>query len=136
MKILRGGIAALATTVVLAGCAPDEFKPSPGFDGFLDLIGQECYPDTIGPTLVRQWAQGFGPGGSGAGFMDATSKLYYGKMDPVTYRKFVTAFSDNGTATNKAIDCIIGKLPAVRPGVGGATGVPAGRDGVPPPPSR
>jgi len=50
----------------------------------------------------------------------------------VSYRKFVTAFTDNGTATNRGIDCIIGKLPAARPG----TGVPAGRDGVPPPPSR
>ncbi len=134
MNTNRRPLAAIAVAALIAGCAPDEFRPSPGYDGFLDLIGQECYPDTIGPTLVRQWARGSGPGGSGAGFMDATSKLYYGQMDPVTYRKFVTAFSDNGAATNKAIDCIISKLPASRPGTPG--GIPAGRDGVPPPPSR
>jgi hypothetical protein len=135
MSTHRRTLAAVAAATLVAACAPDEFKPSPGFDGFLDLVGQECYPDTIGGVLVKQLAQGFGPGGgSGAGFIDATSNLYYGKMTPFAYRQFVTAFSDNGTATNKAIDCIIGKLPAVRPGVGGATGVPAGRDGVPPPP--
>lgn len=134
----RCTLAAVAAAALVAACAPDEFKPSPGFDGFLDLVGRECYPDTIGGVLVRQLAQGFGPSGSntGAGFLDATSSLYYGKMSPATYRASITAFSDNGTATNKAIDCIVGKLPAVRPGVGGATGVPAGRDGVPPPPSR
>ncbi|MGH6954812.1 MAG: hypothetical protein ACREGL_11550, partial [Alphaproteobacteria bacterium] len=94
----RCRIAALATAALLAGCAPDEFKPAPGFDGFLDRIGQVCYPDTIGPTLVRQLAQGYAPGGGGAGFMDATSNLYYGKMTPFAYRQFVVAFSDNGTA--------------------------------------
>jgi hypothetical protein len=131
----RSRIATVAVAALVAGCAPDEFRPSPGFDGFLDLIGQECYPDTIGPTLVRQWAQGYGPGGGGAGFMDATSSLYYGKMSPATYRASITAFTDNGAATNKAIDCVIRHLPANRPGAPG-TGVPAGRDGVPPPPSR
>ena len=133
----RCRIIAVAAASLVAACAPDQFKPSPGFDGFLDRVGRECYPDTIGPVLVRQWAQGYGPGGgSGAGFIDATSSLYFGKWTSTQYRQFITAMSDNGAATNKAIDCIIGKLPDVRPGAGGATGVPAGRDGVPPPPSR
>jgi len=128
--------AAVAAAVLLSACAPDEFKSSPGYDGFLDRIGQVCYPDTIGPTLVREWAQGRAPGGgsAGSGFLDATSKLYYGKMDPVTYRKFVTAFTDNGAATNKAISCIIAQLPATPPGAARDGGIPAGRDGVPPPP--
>lgn len=134
MRTNRRTLAAIAAATLVAACAPDEFKPAPGFDGFLDLVGRECYPDTIGGVLVKQLAQGFAPGGGGAGFLDATSALYYGKMSPSRYRASITAFSDNGTATNKAIDCIISKLPAVRPGVGGATGVPAGRDGVPPPP--
>jgi hypothetical protein len=134
MSTNRRTLAAIAAATLLAACAPDEFKPSPGFDGFLDRVGRECYPDTIGPILVRQWAQGLGPGGgSGAGFMDATSALYYGKMSPATYRASITTFTDNGTATNKGIDCIISKLPAARPGTPG--GMPAGRDGVPPPPS-
>jgi hypothetical protein len=135
MKNRRYRTIAVAAAALVAACAPDEFKPSPGFDGFLDRVGRECYPDTIGGVLVRQLAQGFGPGGgSGAGFIDATSSLYFGKWTSTQYRQFITGMSDNGTATNKAIDCIVGKLPATRPGVGGATGVPAGRDGVPPPP--
>jgi len=130
MRINRP-LAALAAALLLAASEAGASRPSPGFDAFLDRIGQVCYPDTIGPTLVREWAQGRGPGGgsAGSGFLDATSKLYSGRMDRVTYRKFVTAFTDNGKATNKAIDCIIGELPARPP-----TGVPAGRDGVPPPP--
>jgi hypothetical protein len=128
---VRCRIAAVAATAALvAGCAPDEFRSSPGYDGFLDRIGRVCYPDTIGPTLVMEWAQGRGPGGSGAGFLDATSSLYYGKWTPTQYRQFVTAMSDNGAATNKAIDCIIGQVPAKPAGAG----IPAGRDGVPPPP--
>ena len=126
-------IAALAAAALLAACAPDDFKPAPGFDGFLDLVGRECYPDTIGSVLVRQLAQGFGPGGgSGAGFIDATSSLYFRKWTPFQYRQFVTGMTDNGTATNKAIDCIVGKLPETRPGTPASP--PAGRDGVPPPP--
>ena len=136
MTITRRGIAALATATLLAGCAPDSFKPAPGYDGFLDRIGQVCYPDTIGPTLVREWAKGNAPDPSGSeGFLDATSKLYYGRMTPSAYRQFVTAFTDNGRATNKAIDCIIANLPAGQPGAASG-GMPAGRDGVPPPPSR
>ena len=133
MKKHRYRTIAVAAAALIAACAPDEFKPSPGFDGFLDLAGRECHPDTIGGVLVRQLAQGFGPGGgSGAGFIDATSSLYFGKWTTVQYRQFVTGMTDNGTATNKAIDCIISKLPAQRPGAAG--GMPAGRDGVPPPP--
>lgn len=116
----------------LAACTPDQFGPAPGFNGFLDRIGQVCYPDTIGPTLVREWAQGRGPGGGGSGFLNATSNLYFGKWTALQYRQFITAMADNGAATNKAIDCILGELPP-RPA---GTGVPAGRDAVPPPPSR
>jgi len=132
----RPRFTALAAAVLAAACTPDQFRPSPGYDGFLDRVGQVCYPDTIGPTLVREWAKGNAPDPSGSeGFLDATSKLYYGKMTPFAYRQFLTGFVDNSAATNKAIDCIVANLPADRPGGAGA-GVPAGRDGVPPPPSR
>jgi hypothetical protein len=131
----RRHLAALAATTLVAACAPDHFRASPGFDGFLERVGQVCYPDTIGGVLVRQLAQGFGPAerGHGAGFINATSSLYYGKWTPAQFRGAVTAFSDNSSATNKAIDCVVANLP---PSSGG-TGVPAGRDPVhPPPPAR
>jgi hypothetical protein len=123
--------AAMAAAALVAGCAPDDFKPSPGYDGFLDMVGQVCYPDTIGGVLVKQLAYG----NTSAGFLDATSKLYYGQMTPFAYREFVTAFSDNGTATNKAIDCIVKNLPANRAGAPGG-GMPGGggQGSVPPPP--
>ena len=124
MKDRNARVAALAAAALIGGCAPDAWKPAPGYDGFLDLIAQQCYPDTIGGVLVRQLVNNV----SSAGFLDATSRLYYGKMDALAYRQFVTAFSDNGTATNKAIDCILGHLPADRPRTPGGPSVP-------PPPS-
>jgi hypothetical protein len=111
MKSASVRIAVLAAATLVGGCAPDAWKPAPGYDAFLDLIGRKCYPDTIGGVFVKDLA-----GGSvSASFLDATSRLYYGKMDAVAYRQFVTAFSDNGTATNKAIDCILNHLPSTRP---------------------
>jgi len=95
MSTNRRTLAAIAAAALVSACAPDEFKPSPGFDGFLDRVGRECYPDTIGSILVRQWAQGYGPGGgSGAGFIDATSSLYFGKWTSLQYRQFVTAMKE------------------------------------------
>jgi len=116
-------IAALAMATLIGGCAPDAWKPAPGYDSFLDLISRQCYPDTIGGVLVRELASGQ----VSAGFLDATSRLYFGKMDARAYRQFVVAFSDNGAATNKAIDCILQHLPADRPRSAGVPGV------VPPP---
>jgi hypothetical protein len=111
MKSVSVRIAVLAAATFVGGCAPDAWKPAPDYDAFLDLIGRKCYPDTIGGVFVKDLA-----GGSvSASFLDATSRLYYGKMDAVAYRQFVTAFSDNGTATNKAIDCILNHLPSTRP---------------------
>jgi hypothetical protein len=132
----RHRIATVATAALLASCAPDEFKPSPGYDGFLDLIGQVCYPDTINGVLVRELAKGYASASAAAGFLDWTSDLYYGKLSPENYRKNILAFSSGGTATNKAIDCIIANLPGARPAAGGRPGGGMSRDGVPPPPPQ
>lgn len=126
----RGVIFLFAT--LIGGCAADEFKRSPGYDGFLDLIAQKCYPDTIGQYLVRDLASG----NLSAGFLDATSSLYYGKMDPTAYRQFVTGFSDNGVETNKAIDCILKYLPVDRPRYPGGRPVEVTPNYVPPPPPQ
>jgi hypothetical protein len=132
MKSVSVRIAALAFATLVGGCAPDAWKPAPGYDAFLELIGQKCYSDTIGRVFVRDLAVG----NVSASFLDATSRLYYGRMDGVAYRQFVTAFSDNSSATNKAIDCILNHLPSARPqSPGGAPGVTP-RDAVPPPSSR
>lgn len=134
MTVRRCRIAAVATAALIAACAPDEYKPSPGYDGFLDLIGHVCYPDTIGGVLVKELAQGNASGDVASGFLDWTSDLYYGKLSPEGYRQNILAFTSGGAATNKGIDCVIANLPGARPG---ALGRPAGgmsRDGVPPPP--
>ena len=100
----------LAAGMFVAGCAPDTVGPAPGYDGFLDVISQKCYPKTIGGRQISGLVMNGAPP-----FLDATSRLYYGKIDGDNYRSLVTAFSDNGSQTNDAIDCIIGQLPPTRP---------------------
>jgi len=53
MNANRRLFAAIVAATLVTACAPDEFKASPGFDGYLDLIGQECYPNTIGGVLIK-----------------------------------------------------------------------------------
>jgi len=130
----RRFIAAVAGAALLASCAPDEFKPSPGYDGFLDLISRVCYPQTIGGILVKELAQGNASGGIASGFLDWTSDLYYGKLSPEGYRQNILAFTSGGTATNKGIDCVIANLPGSRPAAAPRPGGGMSRDGVPPPP--
>jgi len=136
MTMHRYRIATVAAAALIAACAPDEFKPSPGYDGFLDLIGRVCYPDTIGGVLVKELAQGNASGDVAAGFLDWTSDLYYGKLSPEGYRRNILAFTSGGTATNKGIDCVIANLPGARPAATGRPGGGMSRDGVPPPPSQ
>lgn len=134
MPIARRMLAAVGAAAAVAGCAPDAWNAQPGFDGFLNQIGQQCYPMRIGMTLVSDLVDNPAPY-----FIDETSRLYYGKISAANYRSAITSFSDNSAATNKAIDCILSKLPSAPPAAPGMTpfGRPGGAalgDGVPPPP--
>ena len=95
-----------AAAMLAAGCAPDAFGPAPGYDGFLTLISQQCYPKTIAGQQIAALVEAPMPP-----FIDATSRLYYGKIDADAYRNLVVAFSDNTRATSDAIDCIVAHLP-------------------------
>jgi hypothetical protein len=77
MSTNRRTLAAIAAATLLAACAPDEFKPHPASTASSTWSGG-VLPDTIGPTLVRQWAQGCGPGGGGP-VSWTRPRLYYGR---------------------------------------------------------
>ena len=100
----------LAAAMFVAGCAPDAFRPSPGYDAFLRVISQECFPRSIGGQQISRLVTHGSPP-----FLNATSRLYHGQIDGGTYRNLITAFSDNSRQTNDAIDCIIGNLPPAQP---------------------
>ena len=121
--------AALATAGLVAGCAPDAWNAQPGYGQFLNQITQKCYPKRIGMALISDLVDNSSPY-----FMDETSRLYYGKIDAASYRNALTSFSDNSSATNEGIDCILGYLPSTPPPAPGMTPFSRPSDGVPPPP--
>jgi hypothetical protein len=98
---------ALSLTIIiaaagLAACAPDAWKPDPGFDGWTNRITQECYPRSIGGAQFTQLFMN-------SSFLDSTSRLYFGKIDRQQYTDVINSFypGDN----KAALDCIFAKLP-------------------------
>lgn len=92
----------VVATAAIAACAPDAWKPAPGFDGWTNRITQECYPRTIGDA---QFTALFNQ----PSFLDLTSRLYFGKIDRHQYTDQVNSFypGDN----RAALDCMFAKLP-------------------------
>ena len=126
-------IAALATTVALAACAPDAWKPAPGFDGFLTQVQNACYYQRIGMVNVGDMLSN--PGNmQSVYFTDQTSRLYYGKITRDSWTSGVTAFIQ-GRASDPGVQCVLDQLDKAQ-----AAQVPpppsSGPASVPPPPAR
>jgi len=107
-------LATLAHSLLLSGCATDSWSnvQATGFNGFLKTIQVQCSPLLLGRQEMSSALQ------AGAGddnynyFLDQTSKLYYQKIGPGGYSESLTAFF--GTGYDRAINCVIAKLPAAR----------------------
>jgi hypothetical protein len=116
----------LATS--LSGCAPGAWNEQSDSDVFFNAIENAC-PQRIGGFEISTLEN------NNASFLDVTSRLYYGKIDPAGYREFVTAFSDSSAETNQAIDCIIAHLPeAPAPAPSLLPDMANARNDAPPPP--
>jgi hypothetical protein len=104
---------AIVLPVVLSGCAPDAWTSvqATGFNGYLKTIQVQCSPLLLGGQDMS-WALQTGAGDNNYNyFLDQTSKLYYRKISPSGYGESLTAFF--GAGYDRAIDCVIAKLPAV-----------------------
>lgn len=100
--------AAVAAAATLAACAPDAWKPAPGFDGFLNQVQNACYYQRIG--LVNVGDMLINPGNMQAGyFIDETSRLYYGKITRDSWTSAVTAFIQ-GRASDPGVQCVLEQL--------------------------
>jgi hypothetical protein len=116
-------IAAPITAAAIAGCAPDAWKPSPGFDGFLDQVQKACYYRPIGVVNVGDMLTN--PGNMQSSyFIDQTSRLYFGKISRDAWVSGVTAFIQ-GRADDPGVRCVLAELDKAQ-----ASQVP------PPPPAR
>lgn len=112
----------------LGGCAPGAWNEQSDTDRFFNVIENAC-PQRIGGFEISALDN------NNASFLDLTSRLYYGKIDPAGYREMVTSFSDSSAETNQAIDCIIAHLPNTPPPAPGLLpGVGTTSSAAPPPP--
>jgi len=111
---LRTTCATLLAVTCLQACAPDAYSnvKATGFNGYLKTIQVQCSPLLLGGQDMS-WALQAGAGDNNyAYFLDQTSRLYYQKIGPSGYAESLTAFF--GAGYDRAINCIIAKLPAER----------------------
>jgi hypothetical protein len=100
--------AALCAIAFLAACAPDAWKPSPGYEGFLNQVQNACYYQRIG--LVNVGDMLTNPGSTQAGyFIDETSRLYFGKITRGNWTSAVTAFMQ-GRSDDPGVRCVLEQL--------------------------
>jgi hypothetical protein len=108
------GYAAVAMMFLLSGCAPESWSnaKATGFNGYLQTIQVQCSPLLLGGQEMS-WALQTGAGDNNYNyFLDQTSKLYYQQIGPSGYSESLTAFF--GAGHDRAINCVIAKLPAER----------------------
>jgi hypothetical protein len=114
---------ALLATLAIAACAPDAWKPAPGYDGFLTQVQNACYYQRIGMANVGDIVTN--PGNMNSiYFIDQTSRLYFGKITRDSWTSGVTAFLQ-GRADDPGVQCVLQQLDKAQ-----AAQVP------PPPPSK
>ena len=100
--------AAFSATATLAACAPDAWKPAPGYDGFLNQVQNACYYQRIGMVNVGDMLSN--PGNmQSVYFMDETSRLYFGKISRENWTSAVTAFIQ-GRASDPGVQCVLDQL--------------------------
>jgi len=114
---VRIALAAMLAAAV-AGCAPDSVRSvdATGFNAYLAKLGQVCQPLLIGSADVGEWIRMNTVGNDNYDyFVDATSKLYYNRLTPESYRQAVVGFLGSGKVDDRAFDCIFRNLPPNRP---------------------
>lgn len=110
--------------LALAGCAPDAWRPDPGYNAFLNQVQSQCPNFRIGQA-------GSDVLFADARFLDDTSRLYHGTMPPGAWKismqgLYMARPGDAGMA------CLLSKLPATPPP---APGLPVGVKPIPDSPS-
>jgi len=97
--------------LALAACAPDAMnnRAATGFDGYVNTLQRACAPLQLGAYQLADPLMGGAGGNSYDYWLDQTSRLYYRRIDPATYRESLNAFF--GAGNDRTIDCIVRNLP-------------------------
>jgi hypothetical protein len=109
---------AMAVACLVAGCAPDAYRSAQatGFNAYIQKLGQVCKPLQIGDQDISRkiWEQATGDDNY-IYFIDNTSRLYYNRLDPASYRQALVGFFGAGTYNDASFNCIFNNLPPDRP---------------------
>jgi hypothetical protein len=102
--------AAIGMAMALAGCAPDAVRNSSPFDAWVNQLKSQCQFQAIGPVDVGQLLGAMNQLPNDA-FLDATSRLYFGRISPAGWTDIVTA-QLNGRPSDPGVQCVLARLPA------------------------
>ena len=109
---------ALAVACFVSGCAPDAYRSAQatGFNAYIQKLGQVCKPLQIGDQdLSRMIFEQANGEDNYVYFIDNTSRLYYNRLDPASYRQALVGFFGAGTYNDASFNCIFNNLPPDRP---------------------
>ncbi len=107
---------AVATTVI--ACAPDAYRSreATGFNAYIQKLGQVCHPLQIGDQDLSRMLMEKPTGEQNyIYFVDNTSRLYYNRLTPQSYRQALVGFFGAGTYNDQSFNCIFLNLPPDRP---------------------
>lgn len=109
---------AIAIAMSAGACAPDAYRSreATGFNAYIQKIGQVCHPLQIGDQDITRYILEQATGENNyIYFLDNTSRLYYNRMTPQSYRQALVGFFGAGTYNEQSFNCIFLNLPPDRP---------------------
>ena len=101
----RSAAIGLTTALLLAGCAPDAWKPNPQFSAFLNQVERMCGTTRLGELTISQLMN---PGSSlySAYFVDMTSRYELNRITADDYVSGIASTFNTGRES-AGIRCII-----------------------------
>jgi len=113
MQGLRIALASVCGSALISACAPDAWKSSTPFDLFLSKVQKDCYYDPISSTTVGNLLE---PSGSdnASYFLDATSRLYFGKITPAAWTDLITS-QLQANASDRGVQCLLNVYEKEKP---------------------
>jgi len=111
-------ILALACASLVAGCAPDSVRSvqATGFNGWFKSLPTVCKPLIVGSADMGPRIMNNDMGDNDyAYFMDNTSRLYYNRLSPASYRQAIEGIMGPGSYNDASFACIVRSLPPDRP---------------------
>lgn len=110
--------------LAIAGCAPDAWRPDPGYNAFLNAVQNGC-------PYFRIGLAGSDALFADSRFLDDTSRLYHGVITPAAWKSSMQGMY-NANPDDPGMACLLSKLPATPPP---APGLPVGIKPIPQSPS-